>query len=43
MLQEMSYDSDPVKAWKDSQEKVSLAEHMNLGPTCHNLYTRAVK
>lgn len=22
MLQQMGYDSDPVKAWKDAQEKV---------------------
>lgn len=26
MLQEMGYDSDPVKAWKQSQEKVKHSE-----------------
>lgn len=25
MLQQMGYDSDPVKAWKDAQEKVRTA------------------
>lgn len=26
MLQEMGYDSDPVKAWKQAQEKVKSPE-----------------
>lgn len=27
MLEEMGYDSDPVKAWKQSQEKVGVGEN----------------
>uniref|UniRef100_A0A8C9UBH7 DNA topoisomerase 2 n=1 Tax=Scleropages formosus TaxID=113540 RepID=A0A8C9UBH7_SCLFO len=29
MLQEMGYDSDPVKAWKQAQEKVSMDDHLD--------------
>lgn len=30
MLQQMGYDSDPVKAWKGAQEKVKKQNHLNI-------------
>lgn len=29
MLQEMGYDSDPVRAWKQAQEKVGHGVHLS--------------